>query len=291
MARTLEPAKVVKVSRQSVEERYRERRMYERFALGGAFGHLISRGVLFPCQFIDISLGGCCLRAENPFTEGALAPVEIVLLIFGLVLRIDGVTQWTTQENLVGVRFMHPSSGSKNQLAALLTCLIDRSAAAAVREAVAAASEAPGLPILVAPALASAPAPSSVTEEGELEEMVHGRQPAGEAAHKPMLPIEEEWPAVVRFLKSRAHIQGLIVDLKPEGCTVRTGEPFPGGLNDHVELSFCILGLPFQLAGVTAVLLDQHNVDIRFLVMSRRKREELRQVLEELREAKERAAK
>lgn len=289
----LEPAKVETSWPRSDAERYRDRRMYERFSLDGAFGNLIYKGALLPCQFIDISLGGCCVRTVNPFADGSLAPVEVVLLIFGLVLRIAGVTQWTSRGNLVGIHFMHPAARSKNQLAALLTCLIDRSAADALQEAVAeGALDQPDAPILAeqAPKPAAQRAYEDAARQGgKAAHAAHPHQ-AADSGPKPQLPLETEWPAVVRFLESKSHVQCLIVDLKPEGCTVETVAPFPGGRQSRVELSFHMRGLPFQLAGVTAAFLDKCTADVRFMEMSRRKREELGQVLEELLQEKKQAA-
>ncbi|MGH9606006.1 MAG: PilZ domain-containing protein [Terracidiphilus sp.] len=277
------------------DARYRERRIYERFSLDGAFGNLIYKKELLPCQFIDISLSGCCLRLEVAFTDGALAPVEVVLMLFGLILRIDGVTQWTAQGNLIGVRFVHPSSRSKNQLAGLLTCLVDKSAAETVKAAIASADDEPGRGILMTP---PAPPPAADGEEagGSTENaepatpVKPAKQPEDRAGDEATLKVESQWPAVVRFLEGRSHLQGLIVDLKPDGCRLKSEDPVLCSLQARVELSFQMRGLPFQLAGVTSAFLDENTVDVRFLEMSGRKREELSQVLEELLAEQKRAA-
>ena len=44
-------------------------------------------------------------------------------------------------------------------------------------------------------------------------------------------------------------------------------------------------GLPFRLAGVTQAIYDPFNVGIRFLDMSDRKREQLQQLIDEIRQA------
>ena len=276
--------------------RDRERRLHDRYPLDAATGSLVYKGSAISCRFIDISLGGCCLRTEVPFVDGALAPVVVILRVQGLVLRIGGVTQWITQGNLLGVRFNHCSARSKNQLAGLLTCLIDQSAAEVVKEAVAGSS--PGqtaIPLLIAEApsgelepIAAPAAPGGLAEyrapHGHSEDPVHQNQP------RTRLSLEEEWPATVRFLKDNSQVTGLILDLTLEGCNVRTAQPFPLGIHVRVELNFHMRGLPFQLAGVTHDLSDKHIVAIRFLEMSRRKQGELGQVIDELKEARERAA-
>jgi len=73
-----------------------------------------------------------------------------------------------------------------------------------------------------------------------------------------------------------------------EGCRVRTEQPFTKSVDARVEVCFQMLGLPFQLAGTTRQIVDAHTVEIQFLEISRRKREELAQVIEELQELKAR---
>ena len=123
----------------SRDERYRDRRADERFEINTPGGNIHYKGSKYPCKIIDISLSGCCVRTETPFLPGSLANVEVVLPIHGMFLRMVGTTQWVTRENLIGIRFMHTSPRSKNQLAGLLTCLVDTSAADAVREVIAVA--------------------------------------------------------------------------------------------------------------------------------------------------------
>jgi len=100
-------------------------------------------GAKTPCQIVDVSLGGCCIRTATCFQAGNLVHVEVEIPIHGMLLRMEGITQWTTRNNLMGVRFIHPSQRSKNQLAGLLTCLVDESAADVVAAAVVAAASAP----------------------------------------------------------------------------------------------------------------------------------------------------
>lgn len=125
------------------ERRNRDRRIYERYGLEAPQGNLKHNGRKLPCHVIDVSLGGCCLRTKGHFLAGNLAQVEVEMSIHGMLLRMSGITQWTSRNNLVGVRFIHPSQRSKNQLAGLLTCLVDKSAADVVAAAMAEAAAAP----------------------------------------------------------------------------------------------------------------------------------------------------
>ena len=108
------------------DARYRDRRIDERFEVNAPGGFIICERIEYPCQIVDVSLSGCCVRTESYFYPGNLANVEIVMPILGLVLRLVGKTQWLTRDNLVGIVFFHASAKSKNQLAGLITCLVDQ---------------------------------------------------------------------------------------------------------------------------------------------------------------------
>ena len=277
--------------------RYRDRREDERIELKEAFGELIFEGRVIPCQFIDISLGGCCVSIEKVFAAGALQDVEVVLLLFGLVLRIRGKTQWATRDCQVGVSFIHPTARSKNQLAGLLTCLLDEEAAEEIKNAVASSdsfqlagpvlaplSAAPNLtivkPSIKAPAKPSEPQPNPVAAPE-----APSTGPVGSTLHA----NDDERHASLRFLRDSTSVSCDIVDLRMRGCSVRTVQRFGGELQSRVEVCFQMVGLPFQLLGVTKTSRDNYTVDIEFLEMSRRKQEELAQVLQELRERERKA--
>lgn len=127
----------------SREQRNRDRRIYDRYGLETPQGQLKYNGTKTPCQIVDVSLGGCCIRTATCFQAGNLVHVEVEIPINGMLLHMEGITQWTTRNNLMGVRFIHPSQRSKNQLAGLLTCLVDENAADVVAAAVVAAASAP----------------------------------------------------------------------------------------------------------------------------------------------------
>ncbi len=81
-----------------------------------------------------------------------------------------------------------------------------------------------------------------------------------------------------------ARVLGRILDVSLTGCRIRTEERFPVGIYRRVETEFRIDGLPFRLGGVVQSLHDRHTVGIRFLDLSDRKREHLRQLMEEIEE-------
>jgi hypothetical protein len=217
-----------------------------------------------------------------------------------MVLRIQGRTQSVYEDCRMGVRFLHSNLRSRNQLAGLLTCLVDESAAEEIQKAVATArygstsgpvlaSQVPAVAKLLAanPLLKAekerenlelllAQAAANLTEESEAE------TPGPEKAAENLKA--DEHPGVLRFLKDSSHLSCGIASLQLERCRVRTDQPFTKAIDIRVEVCFQMLGLPFQLAGMTRKIEDPHTVEIQFLEMSRRKGEELAQVIEELQE-------
>lgn len=94
--------------------------------------------------------------------------------------------------------------------------------------------------------------------------------------------------AVIHLIGLAADVGGNIVDISNGGCRIRTDRPFPVGIFRRVEVEFRIDGLPFRLGGVTQAIYDPLNVGIRFLDLSERKREQLHQLVEEVRSENER---
>ena len=96
--------------------------------------------------------------------------------------------------------------------------------------------------------------------------------------------------AVIFLVKIASRLPGRILDLSLTGCRIRTDERFPVGIYTRVETEFRLEGLPFRLGGVIQVIHDRHTVGIRFLDMSSRKREQVKQLMEDIREVKEQGA-
>ncbi len=88
---------------------------------------------------------------------------------------------------------------------------------------------------------------------------------------------------VIRLVNLAADVHGRLVDISLGGCRIHTDRPFPVGIFRRVEVEFCVDGLPFRFGGVTQAIYDPCSVGIRFLDLSERKREQLRQLLDELR--------
>jgi len=83
-------------------------------------------------------------------------------------------------------------------------------------------------------------------------------------------------------------VSGRIIDLSMSGCCIRTDMRFALGIFTRVETEFRIEGLPVRLAGVIQAIHNRYTVGIRFLDMSARKQEQLKQLMEEMSEMRER---
>ena len=275
----------------------RDRRVADRFDLNNAEGHIIHKGVKIPCQVIDISLTGCCVRIAESFSAGALESVRVVVPIYEIVLSIWGVTQWVRGDRLLGVQFVHPNARSKNQLAALLTCLLDNGAADVVRKAVAVAAIAQGDGPIIAlqhPEAVYAELQNLDDEQADLEmdgyeaipdvtmPPAPSPRPTLRSEHKILNLEDGESPATLQLLGDELPFAGEVLGLSQDGCMVRLRRPCPLRMNVLAEVDFCMRGLPFRLPGTTTEMHDPRTVEIRFTEMSRRKREDLAQVIEEL---------
>jgi len=277
------------------DARYRDRRVDERFEIDISGGCINYQGKKFPCRIVDVSLSGCCVRTESSFLPGNLANVEVVLPILGMVLRMVGTTQWVTRSNLIGIRFLHPSSRSKNQLAGLLTCLVDQEASEEVKAAVIDQVQSGGTDLdveVVEPrpkTIKPTPVPPT-TAPGEVGQTPQpSLQPA--QVHRSIRRRQDEaskqdgedWPAVLRLLKDGSRHSGVLSNLSLEACYIQTATPFIAGIHIRVEVDFQVCGLHFLLGGVIDDVRNKNLVEIRFLEMSFRKRQELADVIEELR--------
>jgi len=279
----------------------RDRRVADRFDLNEAVGSLVYKGARIPCTMIDISLTGCCVRTPELFAAGALETVKVVFPIYEMILSIWGVTQWVRGERLLGIQFRHPTPQSKNQLAALLTCLIDGSAAEVIKKAMAEIVAVPGEnPILQ---LERPPAsPSAHEDEPELEpeaetehvEVIHEfaapqiqpllppHRPALISAEQVLIMEAGDSPASLTMPGDDSVFGGDIVDLSLTGCLMRLSRLREVRLKAQAEVSFQVQGLPFRLACVTREMHDKRTLEIKFNQMSRRSRDDLDQIITEL---------
>jgi hypothetical protein len=274
----------------------RDKRVDERFDLDRASGTLIHKGTSIPCEMFDVSLSGCRLRTLQPFTAGALESVKVVLAIQGMVLSIWGITQWTQGDRMIGVRFIHPTGRTRNQLAGLLTCLLDSSATEMVKKAVgAAAGEAGSAIIALEHPLPFEPEPdpepeiADTLEEEEFQQAPPPppppKRPELKSEHKVLSMEVGDSPAVLHLVAEESIVRGNVLDVSQDGCLVGLARPFAVRLNAQVEVDFHLRGLPFRLPGTTKAMHGEQTMEIRFTEMSMRKRDDLSLVITELIEA------
>jgi hypothetical protein len=97
---------------------------------------------------------------------------------------------------------------------------------------------------------------------------------------------EVDTSAVIFLINIGSRLQGRIQDLSVGGCRIRTDERFPVGIYTRVETEFRLEGLPFRLGGVIQAIHDRERrvVGIRFLDVSDRKREQVKQLIGEIEE-------
>ena len=101
------------------------------------------------------------------------------------------------------------------------------------------------------------------------------QQPEGRAP--PRQAVDEN--ATLLLLSHGSRVSCRIIEFSLEGCRLRTGERFPAGAATRVEVIFTINRVAFRFSGVTQGI-DAHNVvDIRFVNVISRRRDELAEVL------------
>jgi hypothetical protein len=93
---------------------------------------------------------------------------------------------------------------------------------------------------------------------------------------------EVDTSATILLVNIASRLPGRILNLSLGGCRIRTDDRFPVGIYTRVETEFHLEGLPFRLGGVVQAIQDRHNVGIRFLDTSDRKREQLEQLIAEI---------
>jgi c-di-GMP-binding flagellar brake protein YcgR len=91
--------------------------------------------------------------------------------------------------------------------------------------------------------------------------------------------------AVIHLVKIASRLAGQILDLSLGGCRIRTAERFPVGIYTRVEIEFRLQGTALLLGGVVQAIHGRNDVGVRFLDVSPRKREQLVEMVQEVRQA------
>lgn len=106
--------------------------------------------------------------------------------------------------------------------------------------------------------------------------------PAGGRDRRAASRHEVDTSAIILLVNIGAKIKGRIIDLSLGGCRIRTEERFPVGIYTRIETDFFLEGMPFRLGGVVQAIQGKDLVGIRFLDMSERKKDQLKQLISEI---------
>jgi hypothetical protein len=96
---------------------------------------------------------------------------------------------------------------------------------------------------------------------------------------------EVDTSAEILLVNVGSRLRGRILDLSVGGCRIHTDDRFPVGIYTRVETEFRLDGLSFRLGGVVQHIHDRKTVGIRFLDLSERKRQQVRDLIAEIAEA------
>lgn len=118
-------------------------------------------------------------------------------------------------------------------------------------------------------------------EQTQHESLLPATPPPPERRSYSRLAVDDS--STIILVKIGSRLVGRIIDISIGGCRIRCNERFPVGIYTRVETEFHLEGLPFRLGGVVQAIHNQHTVGIRFLDMSSRKREQLSELIEEIR--------
>lgn len=270
-----------------------ERRAHPRLSLDeDATILLLNHGCRIACRLIDISLEGCRLRTLSRFPAGTRIRVEISFHVSGVAFRFCGETQWILDQHTFGVRFVDMPFRRVQDLAGVLGEIeLTQADGAATTDAVEIGAQAreatiqkqtPILKIVASediPATSVAPVAASPPPAPPLPHPAS----ASHRDRRTQTRLMVDTSAAILLINIGSIVRGRIKDLSLGGCRIQTEERFPVGIYTRVETEFQLAGEPFRLGGVIQAIHDQARrlVGIRFLDMSDRKREQVKQLIQD----------
>ncbi len=232
------------------------------------------------CNVLDLSLGGCRLRARDRFRAEAQTQVEVTFTIRGLPMLLPGVIQWTDCEDQFGIRFLEMSSRRKDALAELLSEIAafhaGELAGSAGRGAAQRKTE---IHVVEQPSShpAAAQPPANL---GPFESLT----PTADFRERRAFPrLEVDTKAVVLLINAGGQLRGRLLDLSLSGCRVRSDERSPVSVHARVNVELLLDGVVFRLNGVIEANEDQRILRIRFEDVSDRQREQIAQLTRQTR--------
>jgi len=249
--------------------------------------NVIGQTLRVNCSVLDLSLGGCRLRAKGRFIARPQFLVEATFTIRGLPMMLRGTIQWTQGEDTFGIRFLEMSSRRKEALSEVLAEIEEFQAA----EARQMESELAAQPSSETPPPAesiSTRIPAQIGLPQQPAELRHEDQPAPVSAYverraHPRHQIDTS--VVILLVKAGRRLPGQLLKVTLDGCRIRTEEPSRADVSARADVKFLHEGQPFQLNGVISETSDERDLSIRFINMSQRDKEHLAHLIESMNEA------
>lgn len=269
---------------------------------------LVDHGLPLRCRIIDLSLEGCRMRTRERYPAGLGVRVELIFRVNGIVFRFCGAVRWTDGVNSVGIQFVGVSSRRIGELAEVLGEVEEDLVARAAREqaeklaaekqaedeqAAAERARAVAEEQEASQTIAEPDAPAAADQDESKEEAeaaIGSSRPAGrgERRERRAHPRHEvHTKAAIFLVHTRFSQRGCILDLSLAGCRIHTDERFLLCIYTPVETEFRSAGQPFRLGGVVQEIHEGDLVGIRFVNVSGGQREQLQQLIEEMKEIEE----
>jgi hypothetical protein len=250
----------------------------------GALLSVIGQDLSVHCNVLDLSLGGCRLRAKDQFRVEAQVRVEVTFTIRGLPMLLPGVVQWTDCAGHFGIRFLGMSARRKDALVEVLSEIVAFHAGELARAASGgAARRKTGIHVVAQPSSQPAAVQSGSTQRPS--ELGDSDRPArmGDVRERRAYPRQKvDSTAVILLINAGCQLRGRLLDLSLSGCRVRTDERSAVSVQTRVNVELLLDGMLFRLDGVIEGNEDQRNLRIRFQDLSGRQREKLGQLIEDM---------
>jgi hypothetical protein len=250
----------------------------------GALLSVIGQDLSVHCNVLDLSLGGCRLRARGEFRVEAQVRVEVTFTIRGLPMLLPGIVQWTNCAGHFGIRFLDMSARRKDALVEVLSEIAAFHAGELARaDSGGATRRKIGIHVVEQPSTQPAPAQFGSTQRPD--ELRDSDQPAGMADGRERRAFPRQTvdsAVIVSLLNVGGQLRGQLLDLSLSGCRVRTDERSAVNAKTRVNVELLLDGVLFRLDGVIEGNEDQRNLRIRFQDMSGHQREKLARMMKDM---------
>ena len=251
----------------------------------GAMLNVIGQDLSVHCNVLDLSLGGCRLRAKDQFRVEAQVRVEVTFTIRGLPMLLPGVVQWTDCAGNFGIRFTNMSSRRRDALAELLAEIAAFHAGELARAASGGTAQRK-TEIHIVPRPSSQPAAAQSVPTRLPAELGDSDKPArmADGSERRAYPRQTvDSAAIIFLLNVGGQLSGQLLDLSLNGCRVRTDERSNVSVHTRVNAELLLGGVLFRVNGIIEANEDQRVLRIRFQDLGDRQLDKLQQLIEGMR--------